>query len=104
MNFNVDGFDWDAGNEAKCAKHGLTRSQLEEFFAGEVHIIADVKHSAKEKRFLALGRSSAKRGMLVGFTLRRREGKLLIRPITARYMHAKEVRRYEEEIAKIQKR
>jgi uncharacterized DUF497 family protein len=33
--------------------------------------------------------------MLVAFTLRRRFG-ALIRPITARYMHAKEIARYEE--------
>lgn len=103
MKLEVSGFDWDAGNQAKCVKHGLTRVQIEEFFAGEVHILTDAKHSATERRFLALGRSSEKRAMLVGFTLRRREKKLLIRPITARYMHAKEARRYEEEIAKVQK-
>ena len=37
-------------------------------------------------------------------TLRERAGEFLIRPISARYMHAKEIRAYEEEIAKAEKR
>jgi hypothetical protein len=38
------------------------------------------------------------------FTLRERADALLIRPISARYMHQKEIRHYEEEIAKAEKR
>ncbi len=33
--------------------------------------------------------------MFMGVTFRMVDGKRLIRPITARYMHAKEVKRYE---------
>lgn len=38
------------------------------------------------------------------FTLRERADALLIRPISARYMHQKEIRHYEEETAKAEKR
>ncbi|NMG11314.1 hypothetical protein DP117_32385 [Brasilonema sp. UFV-L1] len=38
--------------------------------------------------------------MFVAFTLRQKEEEILIRPISARYMHEKEVLRYEENLAK----
>jgi uncharacterized DUF497 family protein len=47
-----------------------------------------------EQRFLAIGRTAAGRHVLVTFTLRERHGHQLIRPINARFMHAKEVRHY----------
>ena len=28
----IDGFDWDDGNWPKCAKHGLTKEDLESVF------------------------------------------------------------------------
>ena len=34
--------------------------------------------------------------MLVAFTFRIREERILIRPISARYMHEKEAKKYEE--------
>lgn len=41
--------------------------------------------------------------MIVVFTLRTIKQDILIRPISARYMHEKEARKYEEEIPKIEK-
>lgn len=41
--------------------------------------------------------------MFVAFTLRVKAGLRLIRPISARYMHAKEAKRYEEAFAKNEK-
>jgi len=41
--------------------------------------------------------------MIVVFTLRTINKEVLIRPISARYMHQKEARKYEEEITKIEK-
>ena len=29
----IDGFDWDDGNWPKCAKHGLTKEDIESVFA-----------------------------------------------------------------------
>lgn len=92
------GFDWDAGNRNKCRKHGLDPLEIEEFFKQEnLYITPDYKHSEKETRYLAAGRSKKGRHMFVVFTLREDNGDLLIRPISARYMHKKEAKKYEEE-------
>jgi uncharacterized protein len=53
-------------------------------------------------RLIAMGRNTQGRPMFVAFTIRIKEGRLLIRPITARYMHAKEVKAYEAQGSEIQ--
>ncbi len=94
------GFDWDTGNRDKCRKHGLVPSLIEEFFKQEnLYIAPDYKHSPKEARYFAVGRSKNGRPMFVVFTTREKDGSLLIRPVSARYMHKKEVNKYEEESA-----
>lgn len=96
----IERFDWDSGNSFKNeAKHGLTREAIEAFFQGRVFVAPDPKHSTLEERFLAIGRGPEKRLMIVAFTIRYREGARLIRPISARFMHQKEARRYEEAFA-----
>jgi uncharacterized DUF497 family protein len=97
MNTDVHGFDWDDGNQAKCQKHGLSLAEIEWVLRhGLLRITDDDRHSLEEQRLIGMGRTEAGRFALVGFTLRRRHGRTLIRPITARYMHAKEVSRYEQ--------
>ena len=88
-------FDWDAGNRAKCQKHGLTIVEIEAFLLSDPLIAPDLRHSIGEQRFLAVGRNSRGRALFVVFTLRQREGETLIRPLSARYMHEKEIERYE---------
>ena len=100
MKLKVSGFDWDKGNREKCLKHGLSRKVIEEFFKGEVWVAPDPKHSESEERFLGVGRSASCRPMVVAFTFRERKDKHLIRPISARYMHEKEAKRYEEAFTK----
>ncbi len=97
LNINTEGFDWDSGNRSKCRSHGLTPSQIEEFFKQKIYIAPDYKHSQKETRYLAAGQSKKGRPMFVVFTLRENVEGLLIRPISARYMHEKEAKKYEEE-------
>ena len=92
----ISGFDWDKGNWPKCGKHGVTREEIEGLFELLPWIFPDEKHSEKERRFLAIGISHSGRYVFVAFTLRERNGKRLIRPISARYMHEKEVKHYEE--------
>ena len=58
---------------------------------------ADLTHSAREERLVAVGRNSRGRPMFVVFTIRHRNGKRLIRPLSARYMHKKEIEGYEAE-------
>jgi uncharacterized protein len=90
MRFDWD-FDGDDGNTAKCAKHGVARIEVESVFHLDPDISPDPLHSLSEDRFIAIGRNLAGRNVFVAFCLR--DGK--VRPISARYMHMKEVRRYE---------
>jgi hypothetical protein len=93
----VDGFDWDTGNLAKCQKHGVTSAEIEDLFARGPRIAPDPAHSIDEDRLIAVGRGAAGRPMFVAFTWRQAFGRWLVRPISARYMHAKETARYEQE-------
>ena len=97
------GFDWDHGNRAKCQTHGVTLAEIESLFHRTIHVLPDPAHSVGEERFKAIGATDAGRMVFVVFTLRRRRDVTLIRPISARYMHRKEIAHYEKEAAKAQK-
>ncbi len=97
MNLQANGFDWDRGNRAKCEKHGLSAGVIEELFARPLAILADAGHSQRESRFRAIGRTEKGRGVFIVFTLRHKEDELLIRPISARYMHKREIDAFEKE-------
>ena len=98
----VLGFDWDSGNGQKCRKHGLALKEIEGFFRQpDLFVVPDIHHSQSEERYIAYGLSPKGSPMLVAFTFRIREDETLIRPISARYMHKKEVQEYEEKIAEI---
>jgi uncharacterized protein len=97
MTVQANGFDWDKGNRAKCEKHGLWTSVIESLFTRPVAILPDVAHSQGERRFRAIGRTDKGRGVFIVFTLRRKGEELLIGPISARYMHKKEINTYEKE-------
>ena len=90
------GFDWDAGNREKCRKHGLTIEEIESVFAAGPAVGPDAAHSRSEERFRAVGIGDSGRYVFVVFTIRAQGDDLLIRPVSARYMHAKEVRAYEQ--------
>ena len=92
---HVSGFDWDGGNRAKCQKHGVSIAEIESVFRGSPRIAPDPKHSSDEDRLIAVGRTSAGRPVFVAFTVRTKDGRRLIRPVTARYMHEKEIAAYE---------
>lgn len=93
----VSGFDWDKWNRDKCQKHGVPIEEIEGIFSGNLVARPDHKHSKSEERRLAIGKTPDGRDVFVCFTIRERDGKKLIRPISARYMHKKEVLSYEEE-------
>jgi uncharacterized DUF497 family protein len=88
-----EGFDWDEGNRAKCQKHGLSLAEIESVFASRVLILDDPGNSEAEPRSRAIGVTAKGRRAFVAFT---RRGNL-IRPISARYMHKKEIVRYEKD-------
>lgn len=98
MNFGA--FDWDRGNREKCEKHGVSTTEIEEIFAHTVFVAPDPTHSGEEERFKAIGVTANGRKLFVVFTWRNRGDELLLRPISARYMHAKEIAAYDEIVAK----
>jgi uncharacterized DUF497 family protein len=88
------GLDWDDANFDKCQKHGVSVEEIEAMFAGEPSYSPDVAHSIVEQRYLATGRTAQGRSIYVVFTVRERNGRRFVRPISARFMHAKEAARH----------
>ena len=97
MTLQFDGFDWDRGNSSKCQKHGLSIALIESLFARPLAIIPEAAHSHTERRFCAMGQAGNGRNVFLVFTLRRKGEEQFIRPISARYMHKKEIEAYEKE-------
>ncbi|MBF0192459.1 MAG: BrnT family toxin [Magnetococcales bacterium] len=100
----VTGFEWDRGNRDKCQKHGVSLSEIEFAFHGTMKFFPDIVHSVHEIRYIAVGDTREGRKLFVCFTLRKRAGETYIRPVSARYMHQKEVESYEEAITNPQDR
>jgi uncharacterized DUF497 family protein len=94
---SFSGIEWDAGNRAKCEGHGVSRAEIESMFHGAPTYSPDVAHSDHERRYIAVGPTEAGRSIFVVFTLRERGGETLVRPISARYMHEKEIRRHDDQ-------
>ena len=88
------GFDWDEANSLKnWEHHGVTPEEAEDvFFHEPITIRSDTSHSAKEKRYYALGQTSRGRRLFVSFTMRRN----LIRAISVRDMNRNENAIYEQ--------
>ena len=86
---DIEGFDWDAGNERKSqTRHAVSMAEAEQVFFHQPLVVVDAQHSEDEARWHALGRSDAGRLLHVTFTLRA-HGRL-IRVISSRDMHRKE--------------
>jgi uncharacterized protein len=98
------GFAWDKANHSKCQKHGVSVAEVEYVLVhGATLIVPDLKSSSAEPRYLAIGQTKEGRYAFVVFTPRETGSVMLMRPISARYMHRKEIEKYEQEIARVQK-
>ena len=88
------GFEWDIGNQDKnLQKHNVSQGECEQVFFNEPLLLyQDDKHSAGEKRWYLLGKSSLERNLFIAFTIRSK----LIRIISARDMSRKERKAYEQ--------
>jgi uncharacterized DUF497 family protein len=94
----IDGFNWDDGNWPKCASHGVSKSEIESIFkGGRVSIIPSKEGLSSEARSAAIGLTSEGRYVFIVFTIREHEALSLIRPISARFMHQKEIKHYERQ-------
>ena len=91
----IVGFEWDAGNERKNDKHGVSMAEAEQFFFNApLLLLDDVRHSEVEIRIHALAQTDD--GRLLHITLTLRRSGELIRVISARDMHKKERSFYEQ--------
>jgi|SRR3954454_17032896 uncharacterized protein len=97
MSVEFSGFDWDDGNRKKCQKHGVSIDEIENLFLEQPRVAPDLLHSGEEDRFIAVGRTTERRPLFVAFTFRKSAMGVLIRPISARYMHGKEIEGYESQ-------
>jgi uncharacterized DUF497 family protein len=104
MKLQASGFDWVAVNRTKCQKHGVSIAEIEELFIHSPRIAPAPEHSADEDRLIAVGRTSTGRPVFVAFTMRTKDRRRLIRPVTARFMQAKEAAAYESQSAAPQNR
>ena len=92
------GFDWDSGNLPKCIGHGVSLAEIESLFQGDVYIVRDAVVGG-ERRVLGFG-NGAGRWIFCVFTWRGDRS----RPVSVRFMHDKEVKRYVEEISRLEER
>ena len=92
-----EGFEWDERNSNKnWHLHRVTDAECEDVFFNLplITTAAEAKHSNREKRFFALGRTENNRWLFIAFTIREN----LIRVISARDMTRREQRKYAEKI------
>lgn len=94
MNARVTGFDRDHGNWPKCAKHGVSKAEIEFVLTGEPMVRPD-RTGSTEPRLNAIGQNAAGRFLFIAFAVRQRDGRTLIRPISARYRLQQEIDHYE---------
>jgi uncharacterized protein len=92
----IAGFDWDVGNIRKSAdKHDVSQAEAESaFFNDPLIVVEDAKHSETEQRFHALGKTAQNRLLHITFTLR--QNGTMVRVISARDMHRRERKAYEQ--------
>jgi uncharacterized protein len=74
------------------------RSRKSRLFVHGPRVAPAPKHSADEDRLIAVGKTGMGRPLFVAFTMRTKDGRRLIRPVSARYMHAKEIAAYEKAV------
>jgi uncharacterized DUF497 family protein len=86
------GFDWDEATTHKNRdQHRVTPEEAEDTFFQEPLVVRnDARHSRGEKRYYALGQTSAERRLFVAFTVRRNR----IRVISVRDMNRNETAIY----------
>ena len=92
------GFDWDDGNRSKCQKHGMTTAQIEHVVTHHSTLLVPSPKGSGEARIMAIGRTPEGRAAMVVFTPRTKRGETVLRPISARFMHRREARKYEQEV------
>lgn len=100
----IAGFDWDRGNRFKGREHGVSLAAIESMFRSSIPCCLTLCTRSPRSGSRRLGGAQPAAGSSSSSLWRARRGKRFIRPISARFMHKKEVEHYEKETAKLQKR
>jgi uncharacterized protein len=93
-----DGFDWDSGNLPKCLGHAVSLAEIKALFHGDVYVVRDSVVGG-ERRTLAFGNGA---GGWIFCVFTWRGGR--IRPVSVRFMHDKELKRYAKEVSRLEER
>ena len=90
----LEGFEWDEGNSDKnWLRHEVRQAEAEQALLNTPVVVAtDLKHSAAEPRFIALGQTDGGRLLAVVFTVRGTR----IRVILVRTMSKAERKAYDQ--------
>jgi uncharacterized DUF497 family protein len=95
MTREIHGFVWeDVPLKNNLAKHGLDTGSIESMFRTGARWFRDDQRGQAGERCVALGRDGRGRPMIVIFDLLCQGQKTLARPLSARRLKVKEVRRY----------
>jgi uncharacterized protein len=90
---SCEGFQWDKGNSLKSwLKHKVSQTEAEQAILSCLAIFEDELHSGQENRYLAFGITDEGRRLVVAFTIRGSQ----VRVISARNMNRKEKEVYEK--------
>ena len=90
-------FDWDEGNLGHATRKGLTKDDIEYVLKNDPMVRPDRYPIDVEERWNAIGKTQEGRTAFIVFTFREVEEMLCLRPITARYMHRKEIEKYDKQ-------
>lgn len=90
----IGGIEWDDGNREKCLKHGVSQAEIEFVLMSQSLMIFPDPFSGEE-RHRGIGKNARGRYVFLVWTERHGTHTLLLRPISARYMHQKEIDHYE---------
>jgi uncharacterized DUF497 family protein len=90
----IAGIEWDHGNWPKCGKHGVSQDEIE-------YVLRNMDFRSRdpnvtEERYRTALKTPSERSVFVVYTHRVKSSQIYLRPLSARYMHDKEVRAYEQ--------
>jgi uncharacterized protein len=87
-------FDWDGANLGHTAKPGVAPDEIEHLFRNDPMVNPDPYPASIEVRWRSIGKNQQGRFVFVVFRIVSHGDVLVIRPISARYMHKKENEAY----------
>ncbi len=89
----IAGVEWDLGNWPKCGKHGVSQADIDHALRHMTFRIPDPNPNEPRLRTAARGKEG--RPIFIVYAHRERDGQTWLRPISARYMHGKEIEQYD---------